>query len=69
MNPFPLDLGDVLARFDKVLVCELNQGQLWRVLRAEYLVPAELMSKVEGQPFKISEIRARIEKMLGEGDS
>ena len=64
LNPFPNDLGEILGRFDKVLVAELNQGQLWRVLRAEYLVPAELLSKVEGQPFKIAEIRARIEQML-----
>jgi 2-oxoglutarate ferredoxin oxidoreductase subunit alpha len=48
-----------------VLVCELNGGQLWRLLRAEYLVPAESLSKVVGQPFKVGEIRARINQMLG----
>lgn len=64
LNPFPSDLGDVLARFRQVLVPELNTGQLSRVLRAEYLVPAESLSKVQGQPFKVNEIRARIQQML-----
>jgi len=65
LNPLPANLGDVLAGFEKVLVAELNLGQLWRMLRERYLVPAELLGKVEGQPFKVSEIRARIERMLG----
>jgi len=65
LHPFPLNLGDVLKRFKQVLVCELNGGQLWRLLRAEYLVPAESLSKVVGQPFKVGEIRARINQMLG----
>ena len=67
LNPFPPNLGDVLGGFKQVLVAELNQGQLWRMLRAEYLVPAESLAKVEGQPFKISEVRARIDQMLGGG--
>ena len=65
LNPFPANLGDVLRRFEKVLVCELNSGQLWRMLRAEYVVPAEKLAKVEGQPFKVGEIRAAIERLLG----
>jgi 2-oxoglutarate ferredoxin oxidoreductase subunit alpha len=65
LNPFPSNLGEVLSRFRQVLVAELNAGQLWRVLRAEFLVPAERLSKVEGQPFKVAEIRARILEMLG----
>jgi 2-oxoglutarate ferredoxin oxidoreductase subunit alpha len=65
LNPFPANLGDVLARFDKVLVAELNTGQLSRLLRAEYLVPAESLNKVQGQPFKVAEVRAAIERLLG----
>ena len=65
LNPFPPNLGDVLKRFKQVLVAELNAGQLWRLLRSEYLVPAESLSKVVGQPFKVGEIRARIHQMLG----
>jgi 2-oxoglutarate ferredoxin oxidoreductase subunit alpha len=65
LNPFPANLGDVLRRFEKVLVAELNSGQLWRLIRAEYVVPAEKLAKVEGQPFKVREIRAAIERLLG----
>jgi len=64
LNPFPPNLGDVLRRFDRVLVPELNTGQLVRLLRAEFLIPAESLSKVQGQPFRVAEIRARIETML-----
>jgi 2-oxoglutarate ferredoxin oxidoreductase subunit alpha len=64
LNPLPAGLGDVLARFERVLVPELNVGQLVRLLRAEFLVPAEGLSKVQGQPFRVSEIRAGIDHML-----
>ncbi len=66
LNPFPANLGDVLGRFERVLVAELNQGQLSKLLRAQYLVPAESLNRVTGQPFQVAEIRARIEAMLGE---
>jgi 2-oxoglutarate ferredoxin oxidoreductase subunit alpha len=65
LNPFPANLGDVLSRFEKVLVAELNSGQLWRLLRAEFVVPAEKLAKVEGQPFKVGEVRAAVERLLG----
>ena len=64
LNPFPANLGAVLRRFRRVLVPELNLGQLVRLLRAEFLVPAEGLSKVQGQPFQVAEIRARIASML-----
>jgi len=66
LNPLPTNLGEVLAGFEKILVPELNLGQLTRLLRDRYLVPAQVLAKVEGQPFKVSEIRARIERMLTE---
>jgi 2-oxoglutarate ferredoxin oxidoreductase subunit alpha len=63
--PLPRNLGDLLRSYDHVIVPEMNMGQLSTVLRAEYLVPAEPLCKVAGQPFKISEImdavRARLE--------
>ena len=68
LNPLPADLGDVLAGFQRVLVPELNRGHLHRLLRAEFLIPARALSKVEGQPFKIREIRSGIEQAL-EGSS
>ncbi len=69
LNPFPINLGEVLHRFDKILVPELNQGQLVRLLRAEYLVPAIAMNKSRGQPFLVEEICARIDDLLFEKES
>ena len=62
----PATSREVLARFEKILVPELNLGQLARLLRDRYLVPAQVLPKVEGQPFKVSEIRAGIERVLAE---
>lgn len=64
LNPFPKNLGDVLARFEKILVPELNLGQLALLLRAKFLVPAISLTKVKGKPFKISEIIDKIEETL-----
>lgn len=66
LNPFATNLGDVLSGFAKILVPELNSGQLVTLLRSKYLVPAELMAKNQGQPFKVQEIRERIGRMLDE---
>jgi 2-oxoglutarate ferredoxin oxidoreductase subunit alpha len=66
LNPMASNLGSLLAGFKKILVPELNLGQLTRLLRDRFLVPAQVFAKVEGQPFKVSEIRARIERMLSE---
>ena len=65
LNPLPADLGDVIGRFKKVLVPEMNMGQLVKVLRAEYLVDAVGLNKVQGLPFKVSEIVSRISRLLG----
>jgi 2-oxoglutarate ferredoxin oxidoreductase subunit alpha len=64
LNPLPNDLGDVLRRYPKILVPELNGGQLARVLRAEYLVDAIAVTKIEGLPFMARQIEARIEEVL-----
>jgi len=69
MNPLPPDLGEILGRFEQVLVPELNLGQLSKVIRSEYLIPAEGLNKVQGKPFKVSEIVDKIEKMLSGGES
>jgi len=67
LNPFPRNLGELLARFERILVPEMNDGQLVQLLRAAYLVPAEGLSKVEGKPFKVSEIVQAIESTLRRG--
>ena len=66
LNPFPSNLEPILRRFNKILVPELNQGQLVRLLRSEFLVPAIAMNKTRGQPFLIEELRARIDELLSE---
>ena len=65
LNPLPSNLGDVLRGYAQVLVPEINLGQLSRVLRAEYLVDAQTMSKMQGVPFRVSEIEAAITALLG----
>ncbi|HEX5003900.1 MAG TPA: 2-oxoacid:acceptor oxidoreductase subunit alpha [Gemmatimonadales bacterium] len=58
--PFPRNLGDLLGRFDKILVPEMNNGQLVTLLRAAYLLPAERFCQVNGKPFKVSTIHEAI---------
>ena len=62
LNPMPQNTGDVLKRYKKVLVPELNGGQLCLLLRASYLVDAVGLNKVQGQPFLVSEIEEKIER-------
>jgi 2-oxoglutarate ferredoxin oxidoreductase subunit alpha len=56
LNPFPKNLGDVLQRFDRVLIPELNSGQLLMLVRAKYLVDAKGYNKVQGKPFLVGEL-------------
>jgi 2-oxoglutarate ferredoxin oxidoreductase subunit alpha len=65
LNPLPRNLGEVVRRFRTVLVPELNLGQLTTLLRARYLVDAQVVSKVQGKPFKSSEILDAIRKARG----
>ncbi len=64
LNPFPANLGDLLKSYEKVLVPELNMGQLRMLLRARYLVDAVGLNKVQGMPFKVRELMARIQEMI-----
>ncbi len=66
LNPFPPDLGPLLARHRHVLVPEMNLGQLSRLVRAEFLVDARSVTKVRGVPFTAAEIEAAIAKELGQ---
>ena len=65
LSPLPNDLGDKLKMFPKVLVPELNKGQLCRIVRANYLVDAQSVSKMSGLPFRTSEIEDAIEEARG----
>jgi 2-oxoglutarate/2-oxoacid ferredoxin oxidoreductase subunit alpha len=64
LNPLPGNLGDVLKRYKKVLVPELNMGQLLWLLRAKYLVDAVGLNKIQGRPFKQNELEQKIDEML-----
>ncbi len=65
LHPLPSNLGEVLDRYAQVLVPEMNLGQLSRILRAEFLVDAQPMSKMQGVPFRVGEIEAAITALLG----
>jgi 2-oxoglutarate/2-oxoacid ferredoxin oxidoreductase subunit alpha len=64
LAPFPRNLGELLRRFEHVLVPELNNGQLVQLLRAAYLIPAEGLSQISGKPFKVSRLVSAIEERL-----
>jgi 2-oxoglutarate ferredoxin oxidoreductase subunit alpha len=64
LNPMPRNIGEVLKRYKKVLVPELNAGQLRFLLRAQFLVDAVGLNKIQGRPFLVSEIEEKIEQLL-----
>ena len=68
MNPFPRDLGEVLHRYAKVLVPELNLGQLAMLLRARFLKDIVSLTKVRGQPFTVAEIVEAVKTCLAGRD-
>jgi len=65
LNPLPGNLGDVLKRYDKVLMPEINLGQLRMLVRARYLVDVVGLNKVSGRPFTIAEIENKIAELVG----
>ncbi|HEX3529402.1 MAG TPA: 2-oxoacid:acceptor oxidoreductase subunit alpha [Thermoanaerobaculia bacterium] len=64
LNPFPANLGEVLSRFERVLLPEMNLGQLALLLRARYLKDIQSLTKVQGQPFTRQEILEKIREIL-----
>jgi 2-oxoglutarate ferredoxin oxidoreductase subunit alpha len=64
LYPWPKNVGEILRRFKKVLVPELNGGQLLWLLRARFLIDAAGYSKIQGNPFSIREIEAKIEELV-----
>jgi len=67
LHPFPADLGAVLGQYRRVLVPEMNLGQLSRLVRAEFLVDAVSFTKVQGVPFRAAEMEAKILELIGAG--
>jgi 2-oxoglutarate ferredoxin oxidoreductase subunit alpha len=64
LNPLPRNIGDVLARYEKVILPEMNAGQLTRILRAEFLKDVECISKMQGQPILAAEVEQAIMERL-----
>ena len=64
LNPLPTNLGEILHAYDKILIPELNTGQLLRVIRAEFLLDAVGLNKVAGEPFKVTEVTDKILEMI-----
>ncbi|MFQ5804601.1 MAG: 2-oxoacid:acceptor oxidoreductase subunit alpha [Candidatus Methylomirabilales bacterium] len=64
LNPLPSDLKEIIHRFETVLVPELNMGQLLKIIRAEYLVDAKGMNKIQGYPFKVGELMDKMREFL-----
>jgi len=62
--PLPVNLGELLKSYERIIVPEMNKGQLKTLLRDQYLVDARPVTKVSGKPFKIAEIEAGIEEAL-----
>ncbi len=65
LNPLPANLAQIFKRYKKILVPELNMGQLLWLLRAKYLVDAVGLNKIQGRPFKQAELEQKIEEVLG----
>jgi len=63
--PLPNDLGGILKRFERILIPELNRGQLNRIIRSEYLLDTVSLSKVQGRPFTFQELLERIRDLIG----
>ncbi len=64
LSPFPANLGEIVRSYETILVPELNLGQLSKLVRAEFLVDAQSLTKVQGAPFLMSEVEAKILEMM-----
>jgi 2-oxoglutarate ferredoxin oxidoreductase subunit alpha len=66
LNPLPNNLGSIIEKYDTILIPEMNLGQLRTILQSKFLKPMIGLNKVQGQPFKTSEVKAKIESLLAE---
>jgi 2-oxoglutarate ferredoxin oxidoreductase subunit alpha len=64
LNPFPRNLGEVLGKFEKVLIPELNTGQLRLLINGQFNINAKGLNKIQGKPFLVEEIERSIESIL-----
>ncbi|MCW5952094.1 MAG: 2-oxoglutarate ferredoxin oxidoreductase subunit alpha, partial [Propionibacteriaceae bacterium] len=66
LNPLPRGLGEILRRYERIVVPEMNLGQLAMLLRASYLVDAQSYSRVRGLPISVAELAADLETIIDE---
>ncbi len=66
LNPLPSNLGDIINKYEKILVPEMNLGQLRTILHAKFFKPMLGLNKVQGQPFRTSEVKSKIDEILSE---
>jgi 2-oxoglutarate ferredoxin oxidoreductase subunit alpha len=64
VNPFPRNLGEILQNYKKVLIPELNMGQLRTLIRSKYLIDAVGLNKIKGRPFDVAEVVDKIKEMI-----
>jgi 2-oxoglutarate ferredoxin oxidoreductase subunit alpha len=64
LNPLPRNLGEILVKFQKVMIAELNMGQLAAIIRSKFLVDAVSLNKVQGKPFTITEVFKKITELV-----
>ncbi|MDP9224157.1 MAG: 2-oxoglutarate ferredoxin oxidoreductase subunit alpha, partial [Actinomycetota bacterium] len=64
LNPFPRNTGEVLSRFERIVIPEMNMGQLAKLIRADFLIDTVSINKVMGVPFKASEIEERVLELM-----
>ncbi|MER5891800.1 2-oxoglutarate ferredoxin oxidoreductase subunit alpha, partial [Streptomyces sp. NPDC001876] len=64
LNPFPKNLGEVLKGYDKVVVPEMNLGQLAMLIRAKYLIDAQSFTQVNGMPFKAEQLATALKEAI-----
>jgi 2-oxoglutarate ferredoxin oxidoreductase subunit alpha len=67
MNPLPKNLGDIMSKFKTILVPEINRGQLKFILQSKFLREIESLNKMQGIPFKSSEIEEKVLELLNKG--
>jgi 2-oxoglutarate ferredoxin oxidoreductase subunit alpha len=64
LNPFPSDLGSILARYERVVIPEMNMGQLAQLIRAKYLIDAMSVTQVRGLPFKADDLAETLQGVV-----
>ncbi len=64
LNPFPSNLGDVLKKYNKILIPEMNLGQLKMIIQSKFLISVDGLNKIQGKPFKAIEIETKVREML-----